>query len=259
MNKLIFALAALVCMSTMAEEAVSEPKKINFKEKLAEVNMRRNGGFLERAESFKGRILIVDERTVPNAAQLQEVVDGFIKLNKFNVQVVSSRSVEKCPAKKLKALGANAAIFVVESDESPTLLVAPEDGWAVVNAKKVVVGVEKSRLAPLRIQKETLRALGFVCGGMSTQFEGSIAGPVSKPSDLDGLDGAQLPMDVIATFNKNLAPFGVTPYLRTTYREACKEGWAPAPTNDFQKAIWDKLHELPSKPIKIEFDPKKDK
>ena len=27
-----------------------------------------------------------------------------------------------------------------------------------------------------------------------------------------------------------------------TYRQACIEGWAPAPTNDVQKAIWEKVH-----------------
>jgi len=42
-------------------------------------------------------------------------------------------------------------------------------------------------------------------------------------------------------------------------REACQEGWAPAPTNDIQKAIWNEVRQLPAKPIKIEFDPAKGK
>ena len=33
---------------------------------------------------------------------------------------------------------------------------------------------------------------------------------------------------------------GITPIYRTTYRQACIEGWAPAPTNDFQKAIFER-------------------
>ena len=32
---------------------------------------------------------------------------------------------------------------------------------------------------------------------------------------------------------------------------------APAPTNEFQKAVWDKVHAIPQNPMKIEFDPKK--
>ena len=34
---------------------------------------------------------------------------------------------------------------------------------------------------------------------------------------------------------------GISPYRRVTYKMAVKEGWAPAPTNDYQKAIWDKV------------------
>ena len=38
-----------------------------------------------------------------------------------------------------------------------------------------------------------------------------------------------------------------------------QQGWAPAPTNEVQQAIWDKVHQIPDKPITIEFDPKTDK
>ena len=40
----------------------------------------------------------------------------------------------------------------------------------------------------------------------------------------------------------------------TTYKKACQEGWAPNPTNEWQQAIWDETRQLPTKPIKIEFD-----
>ena len=79
----------------------------------------------------------------------------------------------------------------------------------------------------------------------------------TKPEDLDDHVDARLPVDVIARFAPNLKPFGVTPALMVTYRKACTEGWAPAPTNDIQKAIWEKEHAIPKNPMKIEFDPKK--
>jgi hypothetical protein len=34
---------------------------------------------------------------------------------------------------------------------------------------------------------------------------------------------------------------GIPQLERTTYRLAVKEGWAPAPTNDIQRAVWDKV------------------
>ena len=38
---------------------------------------------------------------------------------------------------------------------------------------------------------------------------------------------------------KNLRRFGIKPYYRCSYKAAVKQGWAPAPTNEVQKAIWD--------------------
>ena len=44
-----------------------------------------------------------------------------------------------------------------------------------------------------------------------------------------------------------------------SYRTACQQGWAPAPTNDAQRTIWQEVHQIPDKPITIKFDPKRDK
>ena len=46
------------------------------------------------------------------------------------------------------------------------------------------------------------------------------------------------PFNAVLTAAKARA---ITPVPRTTYRRACYEGWAPAPTNEFQKAIWEKV------------------
>jgi hypothetical protein len=54
-----------------------------------------------------------------------------------------------------------------------------------------------------------------------------------------------------------MKPLGVLPAQRATYLKACEEGWAPAPTNDVQKAIWDKVHAMPTEPIKIKPETKK--
>ena len=66
-----------------------------------------------------------------------------------------------------------------------------------------------------------------------------------------------LPHDVVTRQLKYLAAMNVTPKVRITYKKACEEGWAPAPTNEFQKAIWEKVHAAPKNPMKIKFDPKK--
>jgi hypothetical protein len=62
-----------------------------------------------------------------------------------------------------------------------------------------------------------------------------------------------------SSINENLQALGMASERKVPYVKACKEGWAPAPTNEFQKAIWDKVHSTPKNPMKIEFDPKKGK
>ena len=54
---------------------------------------------------------------------------------------------------------------------------------------------------------------------------------------------------------KHLKGIGVKPARRTTYKRACQEGWAPAPTNAYQKAIWEQVkadkERGPTNPITI--------
>ena len=259
MNKKNVLLCAVVSgMMTLAWADAEELStgKPGMNPNLVKISMKRNGGFIEREGSFKGKIVIVDERARPDTAQFFACAKAFNAGQKFNVAVKSKKADgEKAAREKMRDLGAQLAVFVIEDDKASTLLIAPEEGWAQVNAKALVAGVEKSRLAPLRIQKEVLRALGFVAGGMSSQYVNSLAGPVTKPSDLDLRSDLVLPMDVISAFRANLEPFGITPYVHTTYRVACQEGWAPAPTNEYQKAIWEQVkadkERGPTNPIKI--------
>jgi hypothetical protein len=258
MKKLLFSVITVVTSLLIADNQTYNFGKAKLHPKFLQANMQRNGGIVERNDSFKGKILIVDARDKADTKQLVPVAEVFCKQLKFNLSILANQKESKLSYKqRLTKLNGQIGVFIVEQEDSPALLVAPEEGWAVVNVKALVAGVEKSRLAPLRIQKEVLRALGFICGGMSSQFSVSLAGSITKPSDLDLYNDLSLPADVQQAFKNNLIGFGVTPYQHTTYRQAVKEGWAPAPTNDVQKAIWDKVHAAPKNPMKIEFDPKK--
>ena len=73
------------------------------------------------------------------------------------------------------------------------------------------------------------------------------------------LDSMQpfIPVDVFDKIDASAKKRGLRPEILANYYEACEQGWAPAPTNDIQKAILDKVHAIPANPIKIKFDPKK--
>jgi hypothetical protein len=68
----------------------------------------------------------------------------------------------------------------------------------------------------------------------------------------DPIDGQQL-----FTIVRGLPSYDLVAPRIVPYKLACEEGWAPAPTNEYQKAIWDETHAIPANPMKIEFDPKK--
>lgn len=83
--------------------------------------------------------------------------------------------------------------------------------------------------------------------------------PFSTLADLDAKKSVRPAPDGINAMMNNAAGYGMTPLTIASYRTACRYGWAPAPTNDVQKAIWNEIHQIPDKPITIKYDPKRDK
>ena len=94
-------------------------------------------------------------------------------------------------------------------------------------------------------------------GGGVSQFKNSPMQAVANPEDLDKVLVDGLPYDALAGILHNLKSAGGTISHKATYRKACIDGWAPAPTNDYQKVIWEEIHAKPTNPIKIKFDPAK--
>ena len=139
------------------------------------------------------------------------------------------------------------------------VLVAPESRWACVNvsalAKDGADGVKVQR----RVRREMLRAFASLAGGGGSMDPLCVSRTATSLAELDAIKSNDLSYDPLVRAEEALKAMGITPYRRTTYREACQEGWAPAPTNDIQKAIWDEVRQLPAKPLKIELDPAKGK
>ena len=221
--------------------------------------LKKTGGFVDVA-AVGVSVVVVDTREKPGAAvdQFKEV---FERLSKTNVKVekVARNANEKPHAKALAALKANKAaysILIAESDECPGLCVMPEERIAIINAKRYLGG--KDPLAPeTRLIKEVWRALGFVGGIGYAPYQNDVLQPVYNLMELDALVYQVMqPMNFQKMYGQ-MAKFDVKRARHIPYKLAVMEGWAPAPTNEYQKAIWDKVHAAPKNPMKIEFDPKK--
>lgn len=216
------------------------------------------GGMLEKPNSSKGRIVFVNTQNEMPAANIRLAVKSLADiLDKYPVEIVEANPAK---ADELKErFKADIAVIVAAEADAPGLLAAPDEGWAVVNVRALTRNLKteaaKAKFYKARCRKEIMR--GFVCaaGGVGSSFPGNIMN-VAKVEDLD-LCEEFVPFDKVGVVRQHLKASGVIPSRFATYRTACREGWAPPPTNDVQRAIWDKVHAIPKTPMKIEFDPKK--
>ena len=215
------------------------------------------GGMMERPGSRNGRLVFFNSQKVVDISNLYEVAALFEEFTQVKVDVVSGKS--ECPSEIKRSQNANLILVVVDDPSRPASLIALDDGWAMVNVNKIQEnlpnGAFKSVLLSARFRKEVIKIFAVLSGGYLSQFPGNLMS-ANKPSDLDAFDEF-IPGDFLNKILQNYRTIGVTPPQFSTYRSACHHGWAPAPTNDIQKAIWDKVHAAPKTPMKIEFDPKK--
>ena len=140
------------------------------------------------------------------------------------------------------ALGATnvaAVVAVAAGKGRPALLVAPEDRWALVDAAGILAAGGESR--DVRLRKEVWRAAALMMGAGNTGAPQCPFRPVLSAADLDAFTGFQLAPATLAAVSAYAKAAGLAQTRQTTYRKACEEGWAPAPTNDFQKAVWDEV------------------
>lgn len=232
---------------------LSGSQRRDYLEKLFEIN---HGGLVNKAGTGKGAIRIVMSIKGFDSKLLNEKLTFIDKIMKWPVAITNGEAVTVSTAKAaLKQYGANLGVFVIEADNVPNLLSAPEEGWTIVNVKALKAGGGTANTINKRITKEILRGLCLSTGCANI---GGVMQPIRSQSELDLLSAYDFPLSARGYISQSISAFGVEPRIQKSYKVACQEGWAPMPTNEFQKAIWDKTHSIPTKPLKIEFDPKTD-
>ena len=219
--------------------------------KRAEIAVRA-GGYVRKTDGQKGRIVFANGQKLVPPEVVAQTADRIGEAVRMAVEVVPFRggAIGKAStATFLKDVHANGVIYLVESLDDDALLVSPEGKWAKVNIQ-ALAGTN----AVLRTQKEMIRAFVILFGGGSSDLGHPLFGYMANLEQLDAAPYG-FPRETLGRLEKYLSQVGVTPYYQTTYRRACHLGWAPPPTNDVQKAIWDKIkaekERGPTKPITI--------
>ena len=261
MKNIVLSCVCVCAIGAYAQVAIPKFRDDPELEAARAMRAEKVGGLVTKAPSGK-EILIVDRQS---AVKLDDWKD-FYELMKHVVHAPASYvkvdKPEGCPlaaaSEALKMKNAGVAILVVEDDKLPSLTIAPETGWAVVNVKAVGSDGAKGQALAQRVKKEVWRAAAYLLGAADTTQKGCIMNYIRESKDLDLL-GVTPSMGPIQKMIMGASQRGIDLGKRRTYKNACKEGWAPPPTNDIQRVIWNEFHEKPSKPLKIKYDPKNGK
>lgn len=247
-NKIVLtvALVAGLIGGSFAQEA-TEKAPLSPSERAAE-RIAKAGGEIIKKGTFLGKVSIVNEQSKLSTADCEAVAKLIAEATQLNIVVDDGKD-------------AAVKLTIIDDPTAPTLLLATEDHWGKMNVAKLVDDLPganaKAKFFAPRGRKMLLKGLSILLGGGASQFPGN----VMNTTTIRQLDMVQesLPIDMTDVYKEYLKPLGVTPAEKVTYRKACKEGWAPAPTNEVQQAIWDKYHEIPTQGIEIKFDSKKGK
>lgn len=240
----------LLVITTVITGAIAALAQQQFPKSVIE----RTGGFLERPSKTKGRVVFVNTQKTVTIDEIAPVAAQLSRTLHVKVELVPGApvSIEKAKASFSSFQDAKAAIFIVENAEyQDPVLVSPEGRWAIVNVAPLSADKAKQPYIAARTRKEMARAFSMLCGAFDSTYSDSLMGTVSKPTELDAFTDFMPPMDVVGRVRKYLVKIGVPTQSLVSYRTACKEGWAPPPTNDIQKVVWDNVHALPTEPIKI--------
>ena len=203
---------------------------------------QRTGGFIFRREANPGMFAFVNaQKKVPgdvfsdDAKEMCRICKIDYVFTNRNAGVTMANAMEA-----LKETKANAALFIVDDPAIPaTVLLAPEQRWGIVNVAALGKDSPAKDAFERRVRLEVWRGFSMVAGSHATETPHCVLAPVASLSDLDNLDGNTFSPEPLARMEKNLRRFGIKPYYRCSYKTACKQGWAPPPTNDVQRAIFE--------------------
>lgn len=223
-----------------------------------------DGGRLLKPKTGEGKIVLIDTQSKVDAAVFREAARVLMEATALtfayeskaggSLAVTKGNVFESVPLLKRES-GATAVLVIVDDAEIPALVTANEDFWGVLNVRKLALESDSNAAYQERCGKEAIRALAILCGGGSSIYPNNILGEPTFRT-IDAIK-AGVPVDRVSAIRRYLKPLGVTECVYASYEQACEEGWAPSPTNDVQRKIWNDVHTPPKNPITIKHDPKK--
>lgn len=180
-------------------------------------------------------IAVVRESGVAGADAVAEAVTYIRKTLRLPVREAVSEDAAAAAREEI-ANGAAVAVALVEDPAAPSLSVFPTGQYGIVNSAPLATGDEA--LFAARVRKEFLRGVAYTFGAGNASGT-CVVKPARGVEDLDANPMLNYGPETLVAIMKNAQGRGMTMLRSVPYRRAVEEGWAPPPTNDFQRAIWD--------------------
>lgn len=245
---LLVAAASASLFAAAPEASKAKLSKAEIMEKFRQArakNRVETGGIVYSLP--KGKVIeVINRQSVVPQSSLQAAADSVKFHSILPINFVSEKSDK-----------AGVVIEIVNEGSAPVILAAPDNGWAKLNVARLMEDVPTDIIRNQRVVKQFWRTLGAAMGVGVSAFQPCLMRNMTTLKDLDKCKVDRPGPSTLNSINESALFFGIEPLKVASYMKACEEGWAPAPTNDVQKAIWDKVHATPKNPLKIEFDPKK--
>ena len=249
--------AALVAAFAVADDA---PKAKRGRPK----GRNPSGGIVEKAyagnviRAFNAQAVIPADKVA--ALTLQMRYETIVPFETVGAKSMTFAEAENAAAGFVGKDKVGAAVVIVnDPSKSDFYRASPEGRWAVLNVSPLKADNPAQERLEERFAKVYWHAVVRALGGGYAAVKPSVMTPFNDLKTLDAIPTTKPSPDVVNLLIDTGALYGIKTITIASYRTACKQGWAPAPTNDVQKAIWDETRQLPTKPIKIEFDPAKGK
>ena len=273
-------LATLICFATMAATSAAAPvgegsigvgakgaplspadavkpvTRAQLRRMSTAERIRYNGGLLFSAPTGKVIRVVNAQKLVP-ASTLDPMIDGFkvaMGLTLFPMEV-EEKGLFPVVKRGFAVEKTGAVLALIDDPDAPRILCAPEESWAAVNVRALSVDSPQPDVLKKRVIKEAWRSLSIALGASDTMYRPCLLSPTHSLADLDANVSLVVSPEPFSKMMDNAEALGIRRVRHTTYRKACYEGWAPPPTNDVQRAIWEKIkadkERGPTNPITI--------
>ena len=236
-------LAGMAALCVQGAGAI-DPRKAPDPAKMAAFEAHQGGRVMP---PDNGNRVLVWDMTGKAGASVATFTNLCQRLWHIPVVVRSGGTAEGCLYKAAKAAkGVKVPCVILIGDggaECPALAVYPEEAIGCVNY--AALACNDAGKTEKRVSKELFRAFGFACGGYAIARTACAMDIVCSLDDLDAMNAVILSPMRFSGINRAADKLGLPVLRATTYQMACRQGWAPPPTNELQKAIWEKSKKLP--------------